>query len=102
MIVWKEKYLEKDGRDIAGCLIHQVDDLVIHAVVKRSNSKQHFCPDKGYDSADVHKFVKEQRYVPHKHRRRRKEPKLEECPVPGNQQASMELRIELYLNIRYR
>lgn len=61
-----------------------VDDLVIHNVVKRPNTQQHFCADKGYDSADIHEFVTEQRYVPHiKHRRRRNEPKLEECSVPG-------------------
>jgi putative transposase len=61
-----------------------VDDLVIHIVVKRPNSEQHFCADKGYDSADIHEFVKEHHYVPHiKHRRRRNEPKLEECPIPG-------------------
>jgi putative transposase len=60
------------------------DDLVILIVVKRPHSEQHFCADKGYDSADIHKFVKEQRYIPHiKHRRRRNEPKLEECPIPG-------------------
>jgi len=53
-----------------------VEDLVIHIVVKRPNSEQHFCADKGYDSADIHEFVKEHRYVPHiKHRRRRSEPK---------------------------
>jgi len=61
-----------------------VGDLVIHIVIKRPNSEQHFCADKGYDSADIHEFVKEQRYVPHiKHRRRRNEPKLEEYPIPG-------------------
>lgn len=61
-----------------------VDDLVIQIVVKRPYSEQHFCADKGYDSADIHQFVKEQRYEPHiKHRRRRNEPKEEECPIPG-------------------
>ena len=61
-----------------------VDDVVIHIVAKRPNSEQHFCADKGYDLADIHDFVKEQRYVPHiKHRRRRNEPKLEACPIPG-------------------
>ena len=61
-----------------------VDDLVIHIAVKRPNSEQHFCGDKGYDYEDVHQFVKEQRYQAHiKHRRRRNEPKLEDCPIPG-------------------
>jgi putative transposase len=61
-----------------------VQDLVIHVAVKRPNSEQHFCGDKGYDYEDVHQFVKEQRYQSHiKHRRRRNEPKLEDCPIPG-------------------
>jgi len=61
-----------------------LDDLVIHIAVKRPHSEQHLCADKGYDSADIHEFVKEQRYVPHiKHRRRRNEPKIEDCPIPG-------------------
>jgi len=61
-----------------------VDDLVVHIVKKRPNSEQHFCADKGYDSEDIFQFIKSQRYEPHiKHRRRRNEPKVEECPVPG-------------------
>ena len=61
-----------------------VDDLVIHVAVKRPNSEQHFCGDKGYDYEDVQQFVKEQRYQSHiKHRRRRNEPKIEDCPIPG-------------------
>lgn len=61
-----------------------LDDLVIHIAVKRPPCEQHLCADKGYDSADILAFVKEQRYVPHiKHRRRRNEPKIEECPIPG-------------------
>jgi putative transposase len=61
-----------------------LDDLVIHIAVKRPHCEQHLCADKGYDSADIHAFVKEQRYVPHiKHRRRRNEPKNEQCPIPG-------------------
>jgi putative transposase len=60
------------------------DDLVISIVVKRPYSEQHFCADKGYDYEDVHQFVNAANYVPHiKHRRRRNEPKLEECPIPG-------------------
>lgn len=61
-----------------------VDDLVFQIAVKRPYSEQHFCLDKGYDYEDNHQFVKEQRYIPHiKHRRRRNEPKAEECPIPG-------------------
>jgi putative transposase len=61
-----------------------VDDLVIHMVMKRPHSEQHFCADKGYDYEDVHQFVEEQQYQPHiKHRRLRNEPKVEECPIPG-------------------
>jgi len=61
-----------------------VDDLVIHIVIKRPNSEQHFCADKGYDSEDILQFIKAQRYQPHiKHRRRRNEPKVEECLIPG-------------------
>ena len=61
-----------------------VDDLVIQIVVKRPYSEQHFCADKGYDYEDVHQFVDKSCYQSHiKHRRRRNEPKEEECPIPG-------------------
>ena len=61
-----------------------VDDLVIHIVVKRPYSEQHLCADKGYDYEDVHQFVDNQSYQSHiKHRRRRNEPKEDECPIPG-------------------
>jgi putative transposase len=61
-----------------------VDDLVIHIVVKRPYSEQHLCADKGYDYEDVHQFVDNQGYQSHiKHRRRRNEPKEDECPIPG-------------------
>jgi putative transposase len=60
------------------------DDLVIFIVVKRPHSEQHFCADKGYDSADVHQFIQMENYLAHiKHHRRRNEPKPEECPIPG-------------------
>lgn len=66
-----------------------VVDLVVHIVAKRPHSEQHLCTDKGYDYEDVHQFVKEQRYLSHiKHRRRRNEPKVEECPVPGEKSFS--------------
>ena len=61
-----------------------MDDLIIHIVVKRPYSEQHLCADKGYDYDDVHQIVSEQRYTAHiKHRRRRNEPKVEKCPIPG-------------------
>jgi putative transposase len=59
------------------------DDLIVHIVVKRPHSEQHFCADKGYDYEDVHQFVGLHNYIEHiKHRRRRNEPK-DECPLPG-------------------
>jgi putative transposase len=63
-----------------------LDDLVISVAVKRPYSEQHLCADKAYDSADVHQFVWSENYISHiKHRRRRNEPKLDECPIPGEQ-----------------
>lgn len=63
------------------------DDLITAIVVERPDpdeSEQHFCADKGYDYEDVHAAVDQAGYQPHiKHRRRRNEPKLDECPVPG-------------------
>ena len=39
---------------------------------------------RGYDFADVHRFVEQERYIAHiKHKRKRGEPVVEECPVPG-------------------
>jgi len=61
-----------------------MNDLIIRIVVKRPYSEQHLCADKGYDYEDVHQIVDEQCYNSHiKHRRRRNEPKVEECPVSG-------------------
>ena len=49
--------------------------------------EQHICLDKGYDYPDVHQWVEVARYVAHiKHRRRRGEPVMEDCPVPGETQ----------------
>jgi len=66
------------------------DEGIISIVVPRPDPdevEQHVCMDKGYDYPDVHQFVQQARYfVPIKHRRRRGEPKLEECPVPGEPQ----------------
>lgn len=45
---------------------------------------QHLYAEKGYDYEDVHQAVAEEHYIAHiKHRRRRNEPLVEECPIPG-------------------
>ena len=64
------------------------DDLLISIVVERPKHKtQHLCADKGYDYDDVHRFVEQARYIAHiKHRRRRGEPVIEDCPIPGETQ----------------
>jgi transposase len=63
------------------------DDLIVSIVVERPDPEeveQHLCADKGYDYEDVHQVVAEERYISHiKHRRRRNEPVVEECPIPG-------------------
>lgn len=63
------------------------DDLIVSIVIDRPDPQeveQHFCADKGYDYSDVHDTVEQAQYVPHiKHRRRRNEPVIEECPIPG-------------------
>jgi len=61
------------------------DELIVSMVVKRpKKEKQHLCADKGYDYDDVHELVEQARYIAHiKHRRRRGEPVIEECPMPG-------------------
>lgn len=60
------------------------DDLIFAIVVRRPSSRQHLCADKGYDYADVHQVLHDEHYIPHiKHRRRRGEPRVEECPIPG-------------------
>jgi transposase len=64
-----------------------VDDLILAIVVERPDPEeveQHLCADKAYDFEDVHDFVAEKQYIAHiKHRRRRNEPVVEECPIPG-------------------
>jgi putative transposase len=60
------------------------DDLIISVVVKRPKTKQHFCADKGYDFADVRQFVEQARYIVYiKHKRKRGEPVVAECPITG-------------------
>src|SRR5215207_7701574 len=64
------------------------DDLIISIVIPRPKHKtQHLCADKGYDYEDVRAFVEQARYIAHiKHRRRRGEPVIEACPIPGETQ----------------
>lgn len=78
---------------ISGANTHDkwlADDLIISVVVPRPDPdqvEQHICMDKGYDYPDVHQFAEVARYIAHiKHRRRRGEPVLEECPAPGETQ----------------
>ena len=63
------------------------DDLLVSIVVERPSPEvvpQHWCADKGYDYEDVHQAVAQEHYIAHiKHRRRRNEPLVEECPIPG-------------------
>jgi putative transposase len=64
--------------------------LIISIVVPRPDPtavEQHLCMDRGYDYPDVHQFVELACYVAHiKHRRRRGEPALDSCPIPGETQ----------------
>ena len=65
-----------------------VDDLIIAIVIERPDRhrQQHLCADKGYDYPDVHQTLADQAYISHiKHRRRRGEPVVEACPIPGEQ-----------------
>jgi len=63
------------------------DDLIISIVIERPDPEeveQHLCGDRGYDYDDVHQVVAQEQYVSHiKHRRRRNEPLVEACPIPG-------------------
>jgi putative transposase len=78
---------------ISGANVHDkwlADEVIISIVVPRPDPdhvEQHVCMDKGYDYPDVHQFVEVERYIVHiKHRRRRGEPIIEACPVPGETQ----------------
>jgi putative transposase len=78
---------------ITGANMHDkwlVDEVIISIVVPRPDPnalEQHMCLDKGYDFPDVHQFIEQERYVAHiKHRRRRNEPVIEPCPIPGETQ----------------
>jgi putative transposase len=64
-----------------------VEELVFSMVVARPDSEQPLCADRGYDAQDVKAFLALEHYVAHiKHRRRRNEPKVELCPIPGETQ----------------
>jgi len=64
-----------------------VDDLIFSMVVPRPGYAQHFCADKGYDYPDVRNTVCQAGYKDHiKRRRRRGEPQVTECPIPGETQ----------------
>ncbi len=78
---------------VTGANVHDTwlaDDLIISIVVPRPDPEaveQHVCMDKGYDYPHVHQFVELARYVVDiKHRRRRGEPVVEDCPIPGETQ----------------
>jgi putative transposase len=75
---------------VSGANVHDkwlADDLLISIVVPRPDPEeveQHLCADKGYDFDDVHEAVAQEHYIAHiKQRRRRNEPLVEECPIPG-------------------
>lgn len=64
-----------------------VEELVFAIVVERPDGEQHLCADRAYDSQDVRDFLELEHYVAHiKHRRRRGEPKVDLCPIPGETQ----------------
>lgn len=64
-----------------------LQDLVFSMVVDRPDSEQHLCLDRGYDYTDIWAFLELEHYVSHiKHRRRRGEPNVDPCPIPGETQ----------------
>jgi putative transposase len=60
-----------------------VDDLVFTVVVPRPSGQQHLCADKGYDYADVFQVVRDENYIPHIKRRRKRGDPPDPCPIPG-------------------
>lgn len=83
--------VDRRGAPLAICVsaAHRHDkcslqELVFSMVVDRPDSEQHLCLDRGYDYADIWAFLELEHYHPHiKQRRRRGEPPVEDCPVPG-------------------
>lgn len=78
---------------ITGANVHDkwlADELIVSIVVPRPDPdalEQHVCMDRAYDYPDVHLFVELERYIVHiKHRRKRGEPIIEDCPLPGETQ----------------
>lgn len=76
--------------DITGANEHDkwsAAELLVSIVVDRPDpeqTEQHLCADKGYDYEDVHQVIAQEHYIAHiKHRRRRNEPLVESCPIPG-------------------
>lgn len=76
--------------DITGANEHDkwsAAELLVSIVVDRPDPEQieqHLCADKGYDYEDVHQIIAQEHYIAHiKHRRRRNEPLVESCPIPG-------------------
>ncbi len=74
---------------ITGANVHDkwlADELIVSIVVPRPDPamvEQHICLDKGYNFPDVHRFVELERCRVHIKHRRRGEPVVEACPVPG-------------------
>jgi putative transposase len=78
---------------LTGANVHDkwlAHDLIISIVVPHPDAdevEQHVGMDKGYDYPDVHQFVELARDIVHiKHRRRRGEPIVETCSIPGETQ----------------
>ena len=76
--------------DITGANEHDkwsAAELLVSIVVDRPDpeqTEQHLCADKGYDYEDVQQVIAQEHYIAHiKHRRRRNEPLVESCPIPG-------------------
>ena len=59
------------------------DDLIFSVVVDRPTVQQHLCADKGYDFADVYQVIRDENYIPHIKRRRKRGDPPDPCPLPG-------------------